>query len=145
MKNNLKLIGSTNDDLKTISAYCQDAIVKVKDASYLKGSKIFILKLSRFMWEDLEKGIHRKYKRIDCYLRFNLVEKVLSRNINQKKNDRNLELLTIKSSLGVNNIYEISLIFSGDSTLLLYSEVIDVVLDDQNNYWEVEKFPKHKL
>ena len=85
MKDNLKLIGSNSDDLKTISAYCQDAIVKVKDVVYLKESKIFILKLSRFMWEDLEKGIHRKYKRIDSYLRFNLVEKVQSKNINQKK------------------------------------------------------------
>ena len=97
------------------------------------------------MWEDLEKGIHRKYKRIDSYLRFNLVEKVQSKNINQKKNDRNLELLTIKSRVEENNVYEISLIFSGDSVLLLYSEVIDVILDDQNNYWEVERFPKHKL
>jgi len=145
MKDNLKLIGSNSDDLKTISAYCQDAIVKVKDVVYLKESKIFILKLSRFMWEDLEKGIHRKYKRIDSYLRFNLVEKVQSKNINQKKNDRNLELLTIKSRVEENNVYEISLIFSGDSVLLLYSEVIDVILDDQNNYWEVERFPKHKL
>ena len=63
----------------------------------------------------------------------------------KKKNDRNLELLTIKSRVEENNVYEISLIFSGDSVLLLYSEVIDVILDDQNNYWEVERFPKHKL
>ena len=96
--NKLKLIGNNVDDLKTISAYCQDSVIKIKDLVYLKENKLFIIKLRRFMWEDLEKGVFRKYKRIESYLRFNLIEKVVSKNINQKK-DRNLELLTIKTSL----------------------------------------------
>lgn len=145
IESKLKLIAINIDDLKTISAYCQDSIVKVKDLIYLKKNKIFIIKMQRFMWEDLEKGIYRKYKRIDCYLRFNLVEKVLSKNINQQKTNTNLELLTIKSTIDRFNFYEISLIFSGDSVLSLYSEAIDVILDDQEDYWEVKNFPKHKL
>ena len=145
IENSLKLIAVNIDDLKTISAYCQDSIMKVKDLVYLKDNKIFTLKMQRFMWEDLEKGINRKYKRIDCYLRFNLVEKVLSKNINQQKMNRNLELLTIKTSIYRSSLYEISLIFSGDGILSLYSEAIDVILDDQDNYWEVKNFPKHKL
>ena len=83
--NKLKLIGNNVDDLKTISAYCQDSVIKIKDLVYLKENKLFIIKLRRFMWEDLEKGVFRKYKRIESYLRFNLIEKVVSKNINQKK------------------------------------------------------------
>jgi len=142
--NKLKLIGNNVDDLKTISAYCQDSVIKIKDLVYLKENKLFIIKLRRFMWEDLEKGVFRKYKRIESYLRFNLIEKVVSKNINQKK-DRNLELLTIKTSLNKKKIYEISLIFSGNGIILLSSEVIDVMLDDQESYSEVKNFPKHKL
>ena len=97
------------------------------------------------MWEDLEKGVFRKYKRIESYIRFNFVEKVISKNIKQQKGERNLELLTIKSSFVKNNFYEVNLIFSGNSIIQLLCEVIEVVLDDQESYREVKNFPKHKL
>ena len=35
----LKLIGKNIEDLKTISAYCQDSIVKIRDLAYLKKIK----------------------------------------------------------------------------------------------------------
>ncbi len=81
-KNKLKLVGKNVEDLSTISAYCQDAIIKVKDLVYLKKNKIFIAMINRFMWEDLEKGVFRKYKRIKSALRFNCIDKVVSKNIN---------------------------------------------------------------
>ncbi len=71
--NRLKLIGKNIEDLKTISAYSQDSIVKIKDIVYLKENKIFIVMLSRFMWEDLEKGVFRNYKRIKSVLKFNFI------------------------------------------------------------------------
>ena len=143
--NKLRLIGNNIEDLKVISAYCQDAIIKITNLVYLKKNKIFIAKLSRFMWEDLEKGVFRKYKRIDSFLRFNFIEKVVSKNIDQKKSGKNLELLTIKPLLDKENFYEINLIFSGNSVISIKSESIDVILDDQEAYWEVKNFPKHKI
>ena len=144
-KNKLRLIGNNIEDLKTISAYCQDAIIKVSDLVFLKKNKIFIIKLSRFMWEDLEKGVFRKYKRIDSYLRFNFVDKVLSKNIDQNKGKKSLELLTIKPFLEKNNSFKINLIFSGNIIVSIHSEIIDVILDDQEIYREVKNLPKHKI
>ena len=143
--NKLRLIGNNIEDLKVISAYCQDAIIKITDLVFLKKNKIFIAKLSRFMWEDLEKGVFRKYKRIDSFLRFNFIEKVVSKTIDQKKSGKNLELLTIKPLLDKENFYEINLIFSGNSVISIKSESIDVILDDQETYREVKNFPKHKI
>ena len=143
--NRLKLIGKNIEDLKTISAYCQDSIVKIKDLIYLKENKIFIMMLSRFMWEDIEKGVFRNYKRIKSVLKFNFIEKVLAKNINQQQKNRNLELLAIKSSYNENNLYDINLIFSGNSMILLRSDEIDVMLDDQEYFWEVKHSPKHKI
>ena len=143
--NRLKLIGKNIEDLKTISAYCQDSIVKIKDLIYLKENKIFIMMLSRFMWEDLEKGVFRNYKRIKSVLKFNFIEKVLSKNINQQQKNRNLELLAIKSNYNQNNLYNINLIFSGNGIVLLKSEETDVMLDDQEYFWEVKHSPKHKI
>ena len=141
----LKLIGKNIEDLKTISAYCQDSIVKIKDLVYLKENKIFIMMLSRFMWEDIEKGVFRNYKRIKSVLKFNFIENVLAKNINQQQKNRNLELLAIKSNYNQNNLYDINLIFSGNSIILLKSEEIDVMLDDQEYFWEVKHSPKHKI
>jgi len=143
--NRLKLIGKNIEDLKTISAYSQDSIVKIKDIAYLKENKIFIVMLSRFMWEDLEKGVFRNYKRIKSILKFNFIENVLAKNINQQQKNRNLELLTIKSNYNQNNLYDTSLIFSGNNIILLKSEEIDVMLDDQEYFWEVKNSPKHRI
>jgi hypothetical protein len=143
--NRLKLVGKNIEDLKTISAYSQDSIVKIKDIVYLKENKIFIVMLSRFMWEDLEKGVFRNYKRIKSVLKFNFIENVLSKNINQHQKNRNLELLAIKSSYNQNNLYDTSLIFSGSNIILLKSEEIDVMLDDQEYFWEVKHSPKHRI
>ena len=143
--NRLKLIGKNIEDLKTISAYCQDSIVKIKDLIYLKENKIFIMMLSRFMWEDIEKGVFRNYKRIKSVLKFNFIERVLAKNINQQQKNRNLELLAIKSNYNQNNLYDTSLIFSGNNIILLKSEEIDVMLDDQEYFWEVKHSPKHRI
>ena len=143
--NRLKLIGKNIEDLKTISAYCQDSIVKIKELVYLKKNKIFIMMLGRFMWDDIEKGVFRNYKRIKSVLKFNFIEKVLAKNINQQQKNRNLELLAIKSSYNENNLYDINLIFSGNSMILLRSDEIDVMLDDQEYFWEVKHSPKHRI
>lgn len=143
--NRLRLIGKNIEDLKTISAYCQDSIVKIKDLVFLKKNKIFIMMLSRFMWDDIEKGVFRNYKRIKSILKFNFIESVLAKNIYQQQKNRNLELLTIKSNYNQNNLYDINLIFSGHSIILLKSEEIDVMLDDQEYFWEVKHSPKHKI
>ena len=142
--NRLKLIGKNIEDLKIISAYCQDTIVKTKDLVYLKENKIFIVMLSRFMWEDIEKGVFRNYKRIRSVLKFNFIENVLAKNINQQQKNRNLELLAIESNYSQNNLSNINLIFSGNSIILLKSEEIDVMLDDREYFWEVKYFPKHR-
>ena len=143
--NRLKLIGKNIEDLKTISAYCQDSIIKIKDLVYLKENKMFIMMLSRFMWEDIEKGVFRNYKRIKSVLKFNFIESVLAKNINQQQKNRNLELLAIKSNYNKNNLYDINLIFSGNGIVLLKSEETDVMLDDQEYFWEVKHSPKHKI
>ena len=72
---NLKLIAKTNEDLRVISAHLQDSIVKTSDIANLQKNKIFLMQLNRFMWEDVEKGVFRKNKRIRTVLKFENVLK----------------------------------------------------------------------
>ena len=92
---NLKLIAKTNEDLRVISAHLQDSIVSLKDIANLKKSKIFLMQLNRFMWEDVEKGVFRKNKRIRTILKFDNVIEVNSKNISQKSKDKFLDFFVI--------------------------------------------------
>ena len=140
---NLKLLAVSDEDLRVVAAHLQDAIVSVQDIASLKKNRIFLIQLNRFMWEDVEKGVFRKNKRIRTVLKFDNVTSVLSKNINIKKNKFFLDFLTIESSLLPDKSYEIKLIFSGDAVIKIKTEVIDVTLDDQGSPWESRTQPKH--
>ena len=142
---NLKLIARTNEDVRIISAHLQDSIVSTKDIANLKKNKIFLMQLNRFMWEDVEKGVFRKNKRIRTILKFENVIEVNSKNISQKNKDKFLDFLAIESIQMPDNNYEMKLIFSGDSVIRVVAEVIEVTLDDQGEPWDSKNKPKHKV
>ena len=142
---NLKLIAKTEDDLKVVSAHLQDSIAIISDIANLAKNKIFLLQLNRFMWEDVEKGVFRKNKRIRTILKFENVIKVLSKNINQSKKDKFLDFLTIETNRMPDNNYEMKIVFAGDSIIKIISEVIEVTLDDQGKAWDTKNMPKHKV
>ena len=102
------------------------------------------MQLSRFMWEDVEKGVFRKNKRIRTILKFENVLNVLSKNIDQLKKDKFLDFLTIETNITPDNNYEMKIIFAGDSTIRIISESIEVTLDDQGEAWNTKNKPKHK-
>ncbi len=142
---NLKLIARTEDDLRVISAHLQDAIADVLNIANLEKNKIFLMQLNRFMWEDVEKGVFRKNKRIRTVLKFENVVKVHSKNINQSKRDQFLDFLTIETNQMPDNNYEMKLVFAGDSIIKIISEVIEVTLDDQGQAWDTKNLPKHRV
>ena len=142
---NLKLIARSEEDLRVVSAHLQDAIVNVSDIANLKKNKIFLMQMNRFMWEDVEKGVFRKNKRIRTVLKFENVVKVHSKNINQLKKDQFLDFLTIETIQMPDNNYEMKLVFAGDSIIKVISEVIEVTLDDQGDSWDTKNMPKHKV
>ena len=142
---NLKLIARTDDDLRVISAHLQDSIADVQNIANLKKNQIFLMQLNRFMWEDVEKGVFRKNKRIRTILKFDNVIEVDSKNIKQKNKENFLDFLAIESRQMPDKNYEMKLIFSGNSIIRVVAEVIEVTLDDQGAPWDTKNKPKHKV
>ena len=140
---NLKLIARTEEDLRVVSAHLQDSIVSTSDIASLKKNKIFLMQLNRFMWEDVEKGVFRKNKRIRTILKFENVLNVLSKNIAQNKKNNFLDFLAIETIKMPDNNYEMKIIFAGDSIIRIICEVIEVTLDDQGEAWDTKNKPKH--
>ena len=145
VKNNLKLIGKNQEDLKVISVYSQDSIVAVKDIIFLEKNKIFVMIINRFMWEDIEKGTYKQNKRIRCAIKFEGILKVKSKKINQKNRNKRLECLAIKCNEILSKNYEIIFFFSGGGIITLISESIEVVMNDLGAPWNVKYIPKHKI
>ena len=142
---NLKLLATTEEDLRVISAHLQDSIVSTSDITSLNKSRIFLMQINRFMWEDVEKGVFRKNKRIRTILKFDNVIKTSAKKIPQINKQIFLDFLAIESNKLTDNSYEIRLIFSGDTAIKINVEVIDVTLDDQGSPWESITKPKHKF
>ena len=144
-KGNLKLIVRNQEDLKVISAYSQDSIVAVKDITFLKKNRIFVMIMNRFMWEDIERGINRQSKRIRCALRFEGILKVKSKKINQENKKKRLECLAIECNEILNKNNEINFFFAGGGVITLISESIEAIMRDLGEAWNVKHTPKHKI
>ena len=121
-----KIIANDNEGLQMISACCAGAEIKVSDIKYLQKNKVFLLSLRRNKIETENEG-----KKVNSICKFEFVDSVKSKNINQENVDQKLELITM-DYLKNNNNYEISLIFTNNAYITLSTEIIEVTLDDQN-------------
>ncbi len=121
-----KIIANDNDGLKVISACCSGAKIRISDIKFLKNNKIFLLSMIRL---NLESDLDSKKIRSVC--KFDYVDKVKSKNIDQKNQDFVLELMAI-DYLKNDKDYEINLIFKNNAQIILTTETIEVRLEDQN-------------
>ena len=144
-KKSLKLNATSEEDLKVISAHLQDSITQVKNIAHLKKNRIFLIQFNRFMWEDIEKGVFRKNKRVQSILKFENVINVYSMNLSQKNEDRFLDFLAIETKFLSDKNYEIKLNFAGGILIKLNSEVIECFLEDISDPWETKNKPKHNF
>ena len=121
-----KIIATDNEGLQMISTCCAGAKVKISDIKYLHSNKIFLLSIER---TKIELG--QEDKKINSICKFDFVDQVKSKNIDQINKDLILELVGI-DYLKNNDDYEINLIFDKNAHISLKSETIEVRLEDQN-------------
>ena len=121
-----KIIANDQEGLEMISACSAGAKVKIVDIKYLASNKVFLLSIER---TKVETG--QEDKKINSICRFDFVDKVKSKNIDQLNQELVLELIGI-DYLKNNTDYEISLIFSNNAHIALTTETIEVRLEDQN-------------
>ena len=121
-----QIIATDNEGLQMISACVAGGKVKVTDIKYLKSNKVFLLSVERTKIET-----DQEEKKISSICRFDFVDKVKSKNIDQKNDELSLELVAI-DYLKNKDDYEINLIFNNNSHIALTTETIEVRLEDQN-------------
>ena len=120
-----KIIATDNEGLQMISACCSGAKVKISDIKFLKSNKIFLLSVERTKVESGE-----EYKKVNSICKFDFVDRVKSKNIDQKNKDFLLELIGI-NYLKNKDDHEINIIFNNNSHISLTTDTIEVRLEDQ--------------
>ena len=121
-----KIIANDKEGLQMISAYMSGAKIKLSDIKFLKSNKIFLLSAERFRVEN-----DNDKKKINSICKFDFIDNVKSKNIDQNNGELILELLAIDFLKNKEN-FEINLIFKNNAHIILTSETIEVRLEDQN-------------
>ena len=128
MKKNFlsKILARDLNGLNIISTYCEGALTSVSEIKYLKKNKVFLISLTRKSLKDNQK------RDIISVCKWEFIENVVAKNIDQKDNKLKLKLLGI-DVIKIDKQYEINLLFSGNRFITLYSEIIEVMLEDLKN------------
>ena len=121
-----KIIATDREGLQMISACSSGAKVKVSDIKYLESNKVFLLSIERIKVEN-----ENEDKKVNSICRFDFVDKVKSKNIDQSNQELVLELVGI-DYLKNNDVYEINLFFSNNAHIALIAETIEAILEDQS-------------
>ena len=119
-----RIIAKDSQGLKLISACCFQATLRVSELRYLKKNQIFLSFLQRYTRET-------NNEKINSVCKFEFVESVKSKNIDQNNKDLILELLAI-DLIKNKDRFEINLIFNNNSLITLSTEIVEITLEDQN-------------
>ena len=119
-----KIIAKDAQGLQLISAYCFGAKTKTNQIKFLKKNKIFLISLERFSHE-------KNKEKINSICKFEFVDNVKSKNINQNNKDEIFELLAV-DFFKKKESYDITLLFKNNRFITLSAEILEVTLEDQN-------------
>lgn len=161
----LKLRAQDAEDLRVLAAVLQDALVPLGDVAFQRRQRRFVMVANRFMWEDeteteaLEMAASSpqprapegdatfddempppRFRRVNCGLRFEPVERVQARGIDLRQRDQILNLLTIDR-----RSESLTLMFSDGAAIRLLGRSIRCQLEDLGEPWPTDRRPSHRL
>ena len=136
----LKLKFLNKDDIKIFSTLCQDGIFSIDEIIYNKSDKILIATFSRFCWEFVAKKIKDKtFYRVVSGIRICNVNEINYINKDKINSSKFINLLSVD-----NHKNEIKLNFSSGITIKLFTDEIEIYLDDLDMPWPTGKKPIHE-
>ncbi|HWM60796.1 MAG TPA: DUF2948 family protein [Rhizomicrobium sp.] len=136
----LKLAAADAEDLQILSARLQDAVVKLKNVTWLPKKRRFAAVLNRLQWEDGGKT------RVRAGLHFDGVLKVQSHKVKLGAGEAVVSLLavTFTPNAGEDPGGTIEIVLAGGGMIRLTVECIDAELADMTGAWAARDTPDHE-
>lgn len=139
----LKLLALDQEDLDVISAYTQDAIIKVADMGFVPSDNRFAFLMNRFAWEASDKS--KKGERKRAAMHFDHVLSAKSSGFDMNAKDGVLELLTIRFEPADAPSGMVTLEFAGGGSVALEVECLEARLSDMGAVWRAKAKPAHQI
>jgi hypothetical protein len=141
----LKLRAEDPEDLAVLSACLQDAVIAIRETTFLPGEQRFVFVANRFRWEDADRERPVEgasiYERVHCGVCFDAVKAVRQQGLVQNRKGQIVSLLAIEQpEQGV-----IDLTFSAGIVIRLEVERILCHVEDLNEPWPTQWRPSHPL
>lgn len=140
----LRLLAIDTEDLEVISAYVQDAVVRVEDMGFARSDRRFALLMNRYAWEEGRER-SRKGQRKRTAIHFDYVASAEASGIDLKAREGVLELLSIGFTPGDAPAGEVTLSFAGGGTVRLKVECLEARMRDLGAAWAAKAAPSHEL
>jgi hypothetical protein len=139
----LKLLALDTEDLAVVSAHLQDAVFKTDGLAYDAPRHIFSVVVNRFAWETAG-GRGKAFERRRAVVAFKRVQAVRSLGIDRKATDAVFSLLAVNfTPTGEGPEGTLELVLSGEASIALDVECVEVQLADTGGAWETSLKPRH--
>lgn len=139
----LKLLALDTEDLSIVSAHLQDAVFKTDGLSLDARHRIFSVVVNRFVWENAG-GRGKSFERRRAVVAFKRVDAVRSIGIDRNNKDAVFSLLAVNfDQNGEGPDGTLELVLSGDASVVLDVECVEVQLADTGGAWETNLKPRH--
>ena len=139
----LKLLALDAEDLSVVSAHLQDAVFKTDGLAYDARHQVFSVVVNRFVWEKAsERG--KSFERRRAVVAFKRVNAVRSLGIDRKDKESVFSLLAVNfAQNGEGPDGTLELVLSGNASVALDVECVEVQLADTGGAWETSLKPRH--
>ena len=132
------------EDLRVLSALCQDAVFPISEKSWVPKSRMFVILVNRFRWEDARHKQHGP-ERVRALLMVDHVLAVSSLGIDLSDSDLVLSVLSVDFEAGEDAAGHVLITLAGDGAIRLTVEALEVSLKDVTRPYKAPsgKVPSH--
>lgn len=139
----LKLLALDAEDLAVVSAHLQDAVFKIDGLAFDARQHVFSVVVNRFVWENAaSRG--KSFERRRAVVAFKRVNAVRSIGIDRKDTSAVFSLLAVNfTPKGEGPEGTLEVVLSGNASVALDVECVEVQLADTGGAWETSLKPRH--
>ncbi|WP_316014697.1 DUF2948 family protein [Roseobacter sp. HKCCA0434] len=126
----LRILAADEEDLRVVSALCQDAVAQTSEMSWKRSRREFALLLNRFRWEYHADRPGQPAERVQSTLVVDDVTRVRANGVDPADKELVLSILSLGWTPAEDGQGTLTLLLAGDGEIALEVESLNITLTD---------------